>query len=344
MKEELRAVYLDQLYQGCAMAAALTDTRRRILSTNRAFEQLFERSQGELCGKDLLGLLAPAGRQEVRDTLERSKRQSPVSCESIACKSESEGVAVSLTVVPVASGGRLRGYCLLLLDLTARKNEERIQRWFVDQVIRAQEEERRRIARELHDQTGQSVAALVVRLVALLDSVDDARVRGALSELLVLAANAADEVRRMARGLRPAALDERGLRTAIEAQAVDFERSHGIKVDLHIAGVDDSDRLSGDLEIAIYRIVQETLTNIARHSGASAVSILMERRDGRLRLIVEDDGTGFPTALPPAAPTGSLGLAGIRERIALLRGTMTIETIPGKGSAVYFEIPIEGAR
>ena len=340
MKRELKLLFLEHLYRKCSLPTVLVDPDRRILAANAAFERLAQVPAGELLGGDLLERIDAGNREEVTAALCRAASGGAGDRDLLGLRTAAAEVPVSLSTTAVSEGSRLLGYCLTFTDLSARQSEERLQRWFVDEVIRAQEEERRRIARELHDQAGQAVAAMIVRLMTLLERVEDREIRSGLSELLMLATSAVDEVRRIARGLRPAALDDGGLRAAVEAQAAEFEKSHGIRVDLHIPGLEDSEDFGDDLKIAVYRIIQEALTNIAKHANARRVSIVAERRGPSLKLIMEDDGSGFKSP-PGPAPRSSLGLAGIRERIAILRGAMTIESHPGKGSTMYFEIPME---
>jgi PAS domain S-box-containing protein len=340
MQGELRALFLEQLYLKCPVPTALAGPDRRLLAVNQAFERLVRAPEAVVTGTDLLELFTPDGHETLREALGRSEEGTPADCDLLALRAGAREIPVSLSSIAVSDDGLPSGYCLTLTDLSARKQEERIHRWFVDEVIRAQEEERRRIARELHDHTGQAVAALIVRLMALLDAVRDREIRSGLSELLVLATDAVDEVRRMARGLRPAALDDGGLKAAVEAQAADFGKSHGIRIDLHVPGLEGAEELDEDLKIAVYRILQEALTNVSRHAAARRVSLVAERRDQRLKLIVEDDGKGFQAPPQPSSREG-LGLVGIRERVALLRGTMTIESRPGKGTTLYVDIPLE---
>lgn len=340
MQRALKSLFLEHLYLKCSLPTVLIDQQRRILASNASFEQLLQSPAGAVVGRELLDLITPEGHDELEAALANATDGSTGLCNLLALRAATVEVPVSLSAIAVTESAQTLGYCLTLTDLSARKKEERLQRWFVHEVIRAQEEERQRVARELHDQIGQAVAVLIVRLMALLDLVQDREARSRLSELLVLATDAVEEVRRIARGLRPAALDDGGLRAAVEAQAADFETSHGIQVDLHIPGLDDCEEFGDDLKIAVYRIIQEALTNVSRHANATRVSIVAERRGALLKLLVEDDGSGFKSPPRPAARP-SLGLVGVRERIALLRGSMTIESHPGKGSTMYFEIPLE---
>ncbi|MBI2216883.1 MAG: HAMP domain-containing protein [Candidatus Rokubacteria bacterium] len=225
-----------------------------------------------------------------------------------------------------------------------RRHDEARSR-LLEQIITAQEEERRRIARELHDETGQSLTTLVVGLTTIAASGDLGAVRERARELRSVAARTLEEVHNLSRGLRPSVLDDLGLLAALERYLNEYGVSHGLAVDLHARGL-DGQRLPGPVETAVYRIVQEALTNTAKHAHATAVSVLVERRDGSLHLIVEDDGRGFEVDGVLAAQDidRRLGLHGMRERTALLGGSLTVESAPGHGTTIFVEVPLASAR
>ena len=221
------------------------------------------------------------------------------------------------------------------------RRREEIRRRLLEQVMTAQEEERRRIARELHDETGQSLTSLTVGLALIEEAPDLGTARERAGELRRLAARTLDEVHHLSRGLRPSVLDDLGLLPALERYLKEYGASRGIAVDLHTSGF-DGHRLPGPVEIAVYRIVQEALTNTAKHAGASTVSVLLEYRVASLHLIVEDDGHGFDVeeVLSRGEMERRLGLHGMRERAALLGGSLTIESAPGRGTTIFAEIPL----
>ncbi len=208
-------------------------------------------------------------------------------------------------------------------------------------MISAQEEEQRRIARELHDETGQSLTSLLVGLRAVQDarSLEEALPR--VAELRLITARALDEVRRLAWGLRPLALDELGLVAALEQYAAEYARSWRIAAHVQARGL-DTDRLPAPVETALYRIVQEALTNAAKHAGAQNVSIVVQRHAASVQAIVVDDGCGFDAeaALKPDSSRTRLGLHGMRERAILLNRSVTIESAPGEGTTIYAWIPL----
>jgi signal transduction histidine kinase len=219
-----------------------------------------------------------------------------------------------------------------------RAEREQLRARYVSGVIAAQEDERKRIARELHDSTSQSLTSLMVGLRALADSVASPRVRDHADELRSIASNTLDEVHTLALQLRPSVLDDLGLAAALERYVDDYRRRYQLPIDLAIHGLSDQ-RLPAEVETALYRILQEALTNVARHAQATTASVLVEQHAGTVRAIVEDDGRGFDPLVAGKAEQ-RLGLYGVRERAELLGGKLTIESEPGRGVSLFVEIPL----
>jgi two-component system sensor histidine kinase UhpB len=200
-------------------------------------------------------------------------------------------------------------------------------------VLRAQEEERRRLARDLHDEVNQALTAILLRLEALSHSAPP-ELEDELGELKRLVNQAMNELLQLARQLRPTALDDHGLLPAMASQVRRFAAQTGIKADLSASG--ESSALQPDEEIAIYRIAQEALANIARHADARSVEVaLRSENGGGVQLTVRDDGRGFE----PGRPTGGLGLGGMAERARLVGGELTIESQPGAGTQLCLRVP-----
>ncbi|HEU4368194.1 MAG TPA: PAS domain-containing protein, partial [Methylomirabilota bacterium] len=233
----------------------------------------------------------------------------------------------------------------LYSDITDRKNAEEIRALLLNQVITVQEEERRRIARELHDETAQSLASLLLGLSALGEARTVKAARGQARDLHQVATRALAEVRRLAWGLRPSVLDDLGLAAALQRYTEDFGRTRGVVVEVETAGLDE-DRMPAAVEIALYRILQEALSNVARHAGAGRVGVRLRRRAASVAMVVEDDGRGFDPRTPPTPPTAArgLGIHTMRERAAVLRGALTIDSEPGRGTRVAVEIPLGPER
>jgi signal transduction histidine kinase len=211
---------------------------------------------------------------------------------------------------------------------------QRLSRETVRSMLRAQERERKRIARELHDETGQALTSILLALKPLEAEVGTA----SIAPVHELVAEALADVRRLAVELRPAILDDFGLVPALERLVRGLREKREIDVQLHSSITDE--RLPDELETALYRIAQEALTNVVKHARAGRAHIRLWQDDGSVRLVIEDDGDGFSAA---EAPPERLGLTGIRERVELLAGRLTIESEPGEGACLVAELPLEGA-
>jgi signal transduction histidine kinase len=208
----------------------------------------------------------------------------------------------------------------------------RVQRDSLRRVIEGQELERRRLARELHDETGQALTSVLLGLKAV-ETAEDAP--AALASLRELVVATLQDVRRLAVELRPKALDDFGLVPAVERLVETFTEATGISVEFESRL--GAERLQPEVETTLYRIVQEALTNIAKHAGARRVSVLLVRRPGLVNALIEDDGQGFG---PDEEARGGVGLAGMRERLALLDGRLTIESGRGTGTSLVAEVRV----
>jgi signal transduction histidine kinase len=224
-----------------------------------------------------------------------------------------------------------------------RNERERLRQVFLKRVIRAQEEERRRVARELHDETGQALASLMVGLRNVESAPTPSKMRTRLLELREILASTLDRVRRLAYDLRPSVLDDLGLLSALSIHAHQYQERFKVKVDVQVVGVDSGD-LSPEVETTIYRIVQEALLNAARHASCTHIDVLLQVRDGQLSVIIEDNGCGFDVdqIFGKEHSQTKLGLYGMKERAELVGGDLEIESKPGKGCTIYLNVPFQG--
>ena len=208
-------------------------------------------------------------------------------------------------------------------------------------VISAQEEERRRISRELHDQTSQSLASLRVGLQAVHRAKNPAELQQQLDNLDDLTGSILDELHLLARELRPSVLDDLGLVPALERYVAEYGQRFSIATDLQTVGLSDK-RLPPAVEIALYRIIQEALTNVARHAAASSVSVVVRYVQGTVLAMVEDDGQGFDPIMREGRESTDrhLGLFGMKERALLLGGTLAVESAPGRGTTIVVRLPV----
>ncbi len=209
------------------------------------------------------------------------------------------------------------------------------------QVIRAQEEERKRVAREIHDGPAQSMANVVLRMefCEKLMEVDPHKVRAELQELKGIVKNTLQDIRKIIFDLRPMALDDLGVVPALKRYIEDFRQKYDINIEMSFYGRET--RLEPALEVALFRLVQEALNNVLKHSNASNAKVIIEMKPEWVKAIVEDDGTGFDLEQALANQGGTkFGLISMKERISLLEGDIDIDTRPGRGTKILFKVPV----
>lgn len=209
------------------------------------------------------------------------------------------------------------------------------------EILQAQEDERQRVARELHDQTAQSLTSLLVRLRLLERAQNPADAQKHVQELRDLTAQSLDEVRRVALELRPKILDDLGLSEALAWRVDELNAADGTRVVLNVAGMEK--RMPRNLELVFYRVAQEALTNIARHSHAKNAQITLRGEDQHVSMEIVDDGVGFDKSAIEAQTSRGLGLYGMRERLALVDGWLSIESKIGHGARLVAIAPLEDA-
>jgi signal transduction histidine kinase len=207
---------------------------------------------------------------------------------------------------------------------------ERVRRESVRALLNGQESERARLARDLHDETGQALASILLGLKAVEQEIG----KEPLAEIRELVASALGDVRRLATELRPSSLDDFGLQPALELLVHQVALQSGLHIQLRFSLV--KPLLTADQETALYRIVQEALTNAVKHAKAQSISIVVASNAGSVRTVIEDDGDGFTTSM---VRDGAFGLVGMRERVMLLDGRFTVESAEGSGTTVVIELP-----
>jgi signal transduction histidine kinase len=211
---------------------------------------------------------------------------------------------------------------------------ERVARDTVRRVVAAQEAERRRLALELHDETGQALTSILLGLKAIGGAKTKEEAESAEADVRTLVVQALQDVRALAVELRPSALDDFGLGPALERLAQTFAERSGVAASVE-ASLEE--RLPSEVETTLYRVVQEALSNIVKHAGATHVSVIVARRERSVVAIIEDDGVGFA---PDGVREDALGLLGMRERLALVGGTLEIESADGTGTTVAAQVPV----
>jgi len=213
---------------------------------------------------------------------------------------------------------------------------QRVARDALQRVVTAQELERRRLARELHDETGQALTSILLGLRGIEDAGASEQSKQAVEAVRELVRSTLQDVRQLAVELRPKVLDDFGLVAALERLTASLSEQTGIEVEF-VQTISDEERLSSEIETALYRIVQESLTNVVKHARASKVSVVLTRKDDAVSVVVEDDGIGFE---PARTREGGLGLLGMRERVGLLGGDVRVESRPGAGTTFVAEVPL----
>jgi signal transduction histidine kinase len=256
------------------------------------------------------------------------------------------GKVFEATAAPLFdSSGKMRGCVEVLREITDRKRYEDSLRQLSAQLLCAQDDERRRIAQDLHDSTAQNLAALAMNLARmdLQAGCLDPQSRTVVSESIQLANRCMQEIRDFSYLLHPPTLDEYGLASALQGYAEGFSRRTGIQVDLELPG--DLRRLARDAEVALFRVAQESLTNVQRHSGSQVAKIRIIREADSLVMEVEDKGRGFQAATLEDGRIGSrvgLGLRGMKERIRHLGGSFEVKS-DGQGTTIRASLPMGDA-
>ncbi len=331
------------LVEAMSEGAATLSRDGAVLYCNRRFAELIGKPPAKMIGIAIQSLVAGNERDRFEALLAEAQKA--------VAKGEFNLRRSDRSLVPVyLSLDRFRGYKghalgMVITDLSEQKRKraaeikqaDDIHRLLLEHTLSAQDEERRRIARELHDEAGQLLTALLVGLRTLEDArkLADVKVQG--RRLREITAQAMDEVGRLARGLHPTALDDHGLGVALSRHVAEYTKTHNIAVHLALHDLDSSN-LPSAVQVALYRILQEALTNVARHSGAKAVSIRFARLAAALEIEVIDDGRGFD-AKAVSVSSHRLGIQSMRERAAILGGSVSF-TSQRKGTRILVQIPL----
>jgi PAS domain S-box-containing protein len=331
------------LVEAMSEGAATLSRDGALLYCNRRFAELVRRPHEKMIGIAVQSLIAKTERDRFEVFLAEGQKAVMKGEFNLCCR---DG-----TLVPVKlSLNRFPGYKghalgMVATDLSQQKRKqadeikqaEVTRRLLLDHMLSAQEEERRRIARELHDEAGQLLTSLLVGLRTLEDSRNLTEVKTQGLRLRKITAQALDEVGRLARGLHPTVLDDHGLGVALSRYVAEYRRTHNVAVDLTL-NEPGSTNLPSAVQIGLYRIVQEALTNVARHSGAKRVSIKFRRSSTALEVAIVDDGCGFD-AKAVAVSSHRLGIQSMRERAAMLGGAVSFIS-RRRGTKILVRVPL----
>jgi len=332
------------LFEGANDAIWVHDLEGNVISANKATEGVTGYTVEELTRMNVASFLDDKGFDVAKKVRESLLQGEPFKqpYEQRVIKRDGTQAILRLTSSLVTTDGQPRGFQHIARDVTLERRMEDNLRFYVQQITQAQEEERKRIARELHDDTAQELIALsrkldnIISTGTQLSKRDSMRVEEARQHLDSILKG----VRRFSQDLRPSVLDDLGLLAALEWLTSELQRHFGIAMGTAVIGVQR--RFSPEAELLMFRIAQEALRNACKHAQASRVWVTVEFGDDKIILTVTDNGKGFelPKRLSDLASSGKLGLAGMEERARLLGGSLTLQSEPGKGTTVTVEVPL----
>ncbi len=332
-----------ELFENARDAIWVHDLGGNIIAANQAAATLTGYSLEELASMKATDFLSSEslalGGEVRRNLIEKQLTEQPYTQHLI--KKDGSKAILMLTSSLVIEDGKPTAFQHIARDVTKERQLQDNLRYYLQQITTAQEEERRRIARELHDETAQALYALIRRVDNLLRSNDNlpGECVTSLKELGQEVKNILQGVRRFSQDLRPSTLDDLGLLATLRWLLSDLKNHYQIETELKVIGSER--RLPPQVELMLFRIVQEAVRNVEKHAQASKVEIEIDFNPDRIRLSVKDNGQGFKLAgnLGDLARNGRLGIAGMEERTHLLGGSLKIQTEPNKGTAVTVEVP-----
>lgn len=319
----------------------LKDLEGRFLFVNRHFGRAVRLAEKDVIGKTDYDFFP----KETAETFRGNDRQvidarRPIEFEEPVPRKGGVGTLLSLKFPLVDADGRPYAVCGISTDITERKRVERLKTEFSRRLLRAIEEERRRMARELHDEVGQLLAVVGMRVQALERDAEKGVTwkAAAVRELSDMIKGAVESVARVVRGQYPTELSDLGIGAALSTYAAQLAKRHGLRLALEVGHLDGV--LDRDQKLHIYRIVQEALHNVVRHSGARSVCVCVKKQRGSVVAMVEDDGEGFECG--PGGDVDGLGLSTMRERAELVGGELVVHSRKGMGTSVEIRVPLEG--
>jgi PAS domain S-box-containing protein len=336
------------LFENATEAIFVHDLKGKIIAANRACEKLTGHDRAEMVGMDIGSFLSGQGPESVREIVKKQLDGETVEgpFELRLTRRDGKEAVVELMPSLVIRGEQPVGVQAIMRDVTEQRRMQETLRFYVSQVLKAQEAERVRIARELHDDTAQALTGLSRRLDMLVDTFTSGgnQVRQEIPKRLEELREQSDSilagVRRFSRDLRPTVLDDLGLLPALKWLVTALEEQHGVAGNIRVLG--EQHRLPDETELALFRIAQEAMNNVWKHSDASAVEVTLDFTGGDIVMIVADDGKGFdmPPSTSDLAASGKLGILGMQERVRLLGGSLAVRSEPGAGTSVVVTVPV----
>jgi len=327
-----------ELFENASDAIWVHDLNGTVLAANKACEKLTGFTVGQLIGKNVREFLTDESlntAREIREKLLAGEEPHRLYEQKLVNK-QGNHVVVQLGTSLITKDGQPWAFQHIARDITEEKRIQDNLRFYVQQVSHAQEAERKRIARELHDETAQAL----VTVLRNLDDLASGRSKLSIEDIRGQVRNILQGVRQFSQQLRPSILDDLGLLPAMKWLSSDLSKNYGIAADVKVVG--ETRQLAPEAELMLFRIAQEALTNVQRHSEAKRVSVTLEFTDHITKVTISDNGKGFemPERVGDLARSGKLGLAGMQERAQLLGGMLSIDSKPGKGTTVVVEVPL----
>jgi len=331
------------LFESANDAIWVQDLEGNIPTVNRAAAKLFGFDPERLSALNVKDFLSEEGldvaRKVRRSLLCGEAFHQPY--EQRAVRRDGTEAVFRLTTNLLTSDGQPVGFQHIARDVTEEKRMQENMRFYIQEAVRAQEEERKRIARELHDDTAQVIGSLSRQLDNFIRKkgylpADDIFF---LKYMQVQLHRGLQEVHRFSHDLRPSILDDLGLLPTLRSLVKETKERAGIETDLKVFGIER--RFTPEIELLVFRIVQEALSNIRRHAQASKTQLVIEFAEGKTKVTISDNGRGFelPCRVDDLPRSGKLGLAGMQERARLLGGTLELQSTPGKGTTLILEMP-----
>jgi PAS domain S-box-containing protein len=335
---------LDELFEQAPQAVALMGVDHRILRVNKEFSRVFGYSSQEALGQRISELIAgEEAREEEQKYADSVAQGRRVDAEGVRRRKDGSSLYVSMVRVPVRLPNRQVAIYAIYRDISEhkqaeaalRQTNERLQE-LSRRLFQVQEDERRHLARELHDQMGQALTAAKLNLQAAQRLKERGLIARKLDDSVAVLETLLQQTRQISLDLRPPLLDDLGLVPALRWYLDQQAQRAGLRIEF---SADPAlERMSPEIETACFRVAQEALTNVVRHARAQTVSVELHRTPEALHLVVRDDGIGFDVMT--AEQGASLGLLGMRERVALLAGEMDCKSAPGRGTEIHAFFPV----
>ena len=342
---ELSQQNYEELFTNASDAIWIHDVEGNIILANKACEKLTGYSVSEFIGKNVREFLTPEAlplARQVRDRLLRGEAMEH-RYEQRAIKKDGSEAIFQLSTRLIVSDGKPQAFQNMARDITEERRLQDNVQFYCRQVLQAQEEERKRLARELHDDASQQILLLahgVDNLASKADNYLPQELRNELEKLYELSQQTYQGIKHYAQALRPGILDDLGLVPAIKWLAEEIHNLSGIEIQVK---TDTIPPLPPETQLVLFRIIQEAINNVHRHSGASEASITVEYQEAEVRVTISDNGKGFalPRQLSDFTGQGKLGITGMAERAQLISGELEVNSQEGKGTTVIVKAPIK---